>query len=166
MVCAGSNCWRPDRPPRSSEGIPGAIAFRRESVGRSAGCDWIKTWNLKLKSESHRIWTVTLAAWFGVAALVACGPDFPNTLLDGGDRAVLMAPVADFFRELQRIKPAALAFLAAPATNGFYAQSTEADLSDLNIALRKTEAQAREREEILKQHRAQREKLQRHQSAL
>ena len=123
-------------------------------------------WSLKLKSKSHRFWTVTLAAWLGVAALVACGPDFPNTLLDGGDGAVLTAPVAYFCRELQRMTLAAPVFEALPATNGFAVQNIEADLADLNIALRKIKALAREREGILKQHRAEREKLEQHQKEL
>src|ERR1035438_8835310 len=38
------------------------------------------------------------------ASLSACGPNFPNNLLDGGDAAVLVAPVADFIGELQRMK--------------------------------------------------------------
>ena len=123
-------------------------------------------WSLKLKSESHRTWTVALATWFGVAALVACGPDFPNTLLEGGDGALLMAPVADFSRELQRMKFAAPAFEALPATNGFGTQNIEADLADLNIALRKSHTQANQRQEILRRHRVQREKLEEHRQAL
>ena len=38
------------------------------------------------------------------ATLFACGPWFPNNLLDGGDPAVLVAPRASFIVELQRMK--------------------------------------------------------------
>src|SRR3989442_794737 len=115
MVCAGSNWWMTDRLSRISEGTQGATAFRQENAGRSGGCDWTKMWSLKLKSESHRTWTVALATWFGVAALVACGPDFPNTLLEGGDGALLMAPVADFIRCSSREKSATGAMSSAPS---------------------------------------------------
>jgi tetratricopeptide (TPR) repeat protein len=123
-------------------------------------------WSLKLKSKSRRIWTLALATWFGVAALIACGPDFPNTLLDGGDGAVLRAPVANFCRELHRMTLATPALEALPATNGFAVQNIEADLADLNIALRKAQTPTSQREEILRRHRVGREKLEEHRQVL
>ena len=80
--------------------------------------------------KSNRIWSFALTGWLGSASLFACGPDFPNTLLDGGDGAVLTAPVADFYRELQRMKLPLPAFQALPATDGPGVQSIEADLAD------------------------------------
>ena len=46
-----------------------------------------------------------VAVWLWLAAVwaPACGPFFPNTLLDGGDRALLVAPLAMFDQEIQRI---------------------------------------------------------------
>ncbi len=39
------------------------------------------------------------------ASAVACGPDFPNRLLDNGDAAVVQAPVATFAQEVARLAP-------------------------------------------------------------
>src|SRR5687767_14702693 len=46
--------------------------------------------------------------------LPACGPFFPNNLLDGGDQAVLVAPLVNFERELQRMKMIESRFKAVP----------------------------------------------------
>jgi len=51
-------------------------------------------------------------------SLIACGPDFPNSLLDGGDAAVLVAPVSDFIGELRRMKLVESRFQAVPLTGG------------------------------------------------
>src|ERR1051326_4103164 len=70
--------------------------------------------------------------------LFACGPEFPNWLLDQGDEALLAAPIANFDGELDRIKLPQPKFRAVVATNDYLTQSTEADLADLRAALRKT----------------------------
>ena len=64
--------------------------------------------------------------------ILACGPWFPNTLLDKGDIAVLGAPRANFQRELERMKllaPAAATSMNRPV------DSREADVADLRAAL-------------------------------
>jgi hypothetical protein len=88
---------------------------------------------------------------------IACGPTFPNTMLDGGDAAVLAAPVADFFRELERMKLPAPVFQAYETTNSYAEQSLEADLSDLRTALKKAKVATKEKETILEKYRTERE---------
>ena len=77
----------------------------------------------------------------------ACGPFFPNTLLDRGDAAVLAAPIADFSSELARLAPTETKFTARPDTNGN--QLAETDLADLRAALKKGKVATREKERIL-----------------
>ena len=64
----------------------------------------------------------------------ACGPDFPNNLLDRGDEAVMTAPEARFRDELARMKLVPSHFRALPATNAPLA-TLEAELADLRAAL-------------------------------
>ena len=45
---------------------------------------------------------VLLAA--GLAPLIACGPYFPNSLIESGDASVLQAPTASFSQELRRLR--------------------------------------------------------------
>ncbi|MDB6064306.1 MAG: hypothetical protein JWR26_514 [Pedosphaera sp.] len=78
-----------------------------------------------------------------------CGPTFPNSFLDGGDAAMLMPPVANFYRELQRMDLGAPTFQAKPATNGYGAQLLEMELADLRSALKKAGLSKVAREEIL-----------------
>ena len=54
---------------------------------------------------------------------MACGPEFPNSLLDGGEGASTGAPVLDYSRELARMKLAEKKFTARPGTNGYAAQT-------------------------------------------
>jgi hypothetical protein len=96
----------------------------------------------------------------------ACGPDFPNTLLDGGDKAVLTAPVADFKRELDRMKLLPPGFRANPATNSYLQQTVEADLMDLRAALRKAGVPTKQKEAILQAYRTEREKIQHYKEEL
>jgi tetratricopeptide (TPR) repeat protein len=119
-----------------------------------------------LKSKNHDVFTLTILIWAGASRLLACGPDFPNNLLDGGDAAVLTAPVLNFSRELERMKLVPARFEANPATNGYAPQTTEADLADLGAALRKAKVSPDEQERILKEYRAAREKVQKHQEEM
>lgn len=68
----------------------------------------------------------------------ACGPDFPNNLLSGGDAAVLVAPQAAFARELVRLRLAPPRFPASESTNGFAAEAGAAELADLRAALKRS----------------------------
>jgi LysM repeat protein len=96
--------------------------------------------------------------------LFACGPDFPNSLLDGGDTAVLVAPVADFIGELQRMKLVESRFQAVPLTGeiagaSFATQTAVAELTDLTAALKKSKLPDDEVERIRSTHQAAREQL-------
>jgi LysM repeat protein len=97
-------------------------------------------------------------------SLVACGPDFPNSLLDGGDAAVLVAPVSDFIGELRRMKLVESRFQAVPLIGAddrasFASQATAAELTDLTAALKKAKTPDDEVERIRSAHLAAREKL-------
>ncbi|HEX4349046.1 MAG TPA: hypothetical protein VH251_01600 [Verrucomicrobiae bacterium] len=91
----------------------------------------------------------------------ACGPDFPNNLLDDGDHAVLQPPVADFQRELERmkIKPTRLRAVPLPDGQSYSGQSTEAEMADLAAALQRTKVSSELAKVILQAHLAERMKL-------
>ncbi len=97
--------------------------------------------------------------------LHACGPDFPNNLLDRGDEAVLAAPVADFERELQRLKLAPSRFNAVLATNSYEAATMDAELADLARALQRADVAVEEAARIQSAHQANRDKLRKYQTA-
>jgi len=103
---------------------------------------------------------------YGVATLPspACGPNFPNNLLDGGDAALLVAPLASFADELERMKLVTSRLQAKPPDDwdrvGTHAQqSLEAELADLRAALQRTQRPEAEIERICATHQLQREKL-------
>lgn len=112
-----------------------------------------------LATEQARVRCVAFAFCLLTALhVLACGPFFPNTLLDQGDAAVLTAPEARFKLELERMKLVSSPFRARPATN--YAQQTfDAELSDLRAALDRNKVAARQRDAILERHRVEREKI-------
>lgn len=116
-------------------------------------------WRCKLKRKNLRGVIFCAVIWLGASLAFACGPDFPNTLLDGGDKAVLAAPVADFTRELDRMKLSPPNFSANPATNSYMQQTAEAELADLRAALRKAKVPTKKKEEVLKAYRTEREKI-------
>ena len=91
----------------------------------------------------------------------ACGPFFPNNLLDAGDQAVLQSPVASFAGELERMK------LAPPKTHAvqlaagqkFYEQSSEVEMTDLAAALKRQKISSEQAVVIMQAHLAERMKL-------
>jgi tetratricopeptide (TPR) repeat protein len=89
----------------------------------------------------------------------ACGPNFPNEMLDRGDDAVLAAPIADFDRELERIHLLPANFHAVLTTNDYASQTIDAGLADLRAALRKTEMTKAERERIISNYQVARVQL-------
>ena len=100
----------------------------------------------------------------GPAPLLACGPNFPNNLLDGGDAAVLVAPVADFISELQRMNLVESKFQAIPLDgedrrDSYASQAATAELADLTAALKKAKVSPEELERIRTAHQAAREEL-------
>jgi hypothetical protein len=115
-----------------------------------------------LKSKNFSV-AMLLAAVVTIFAgkAFACGPDFPNNLLNGGDQAVLQAPVADFQRELERMKLANTKLRAVPLDAGqkFYEQSTELEMNDLAAALKREKISREQSVVIMQSHLAQRMKL-------
>src|ERR1051325_1813746 len=94
----------------------------------------LRHWTLKFE-----LWTFSAAIWIAANPAFACGPEFPNWMLDRGEEALLAAPIADFDQEMERLKLPPAKFTALITTNDHLTQSTEADLADLRAALRKTE---------------------------
>jgi hypothetical protein len=89
------------------------------------------------------------------APAIACGPDFPNNLLSGGDAAALVAPEGNFARELARMNLATSRFQASERPKSerpktFAAEAAEAEASDLQAALKKAKVPKPELETILK----------------
>ena len=93
------------------------------------------------------------AAIFVAAAFVvsrhtlACGPEFPNTIIDQGDKGLLTAPVADFAAEVARLRPLLNTNVIEEAS------SEKAELNDLREAL------AGKQPELLAQYKAIRKAL-------
>jgi hypothetical protein len=114
-----------------------------------------------LKSRGHNK-AAYLAPILLLAAsplLLACGPFFPNNMLDRGDSAVLVAPVADFYRELDRMKFDVPQFQAMLTTNSYAEEATQNEIADLRAALKKAGKSTNEVEAVVKSHLAEREKL-------
>ena len=94
----------------------------------------------------------------------ACGPLFPNSFLDSGDKAVLVAPTANFSAELARMNLVQSNYSARPLDAGggmtsFADQSESAELADLRAALEKANPGKAEIERICSAHAAERKKL-------
>src|SRR5207302_749562 len=94
----------------------------------------------------------------------ACNPEFPNTLLDQGDDAVLIAPVTDFYSELESMKLAPSRFQAVPVEGGetpasYAAQAEQAEANDLRAALKKSKVKEEEVDHICAAHALMRSKL-------
>jgi hypothetical protein len=91
----------------------------------------------------------------------ACGPFFPNNLLGDGDHAVLQPPIADFERELacMKIMPSRLPVVPTPTGQSFYDQSTEVEMSDLAVALKRAKMSSEQATVVMQAHLAQRMKL-------
>lgn len=91
--------------------------------------------------------------------VTACGPDFPNNLLAEGDAAVLIAPQADFARELKRMNLVPPKFTAVPPSGSYSDQIIDAESNDLRAALKKRKIPDEETERIIQAHQRERTKL-------
>jgi len=100
-----------------------------------------------------------LGSLVAAAPLLACGPFFPNWLLMDADNAVLAAPVADFAREIERMKLVPATYPTRPATNGFMRQTLNAELADLRVALGRAGVALAEQDAICLRHQAERAKI-------
>ncbi|HUA65533.1 MAG TPA: hypothetical protein VME24_06780 [Alphaproteobacteria bacterium] len=112
--------------------------------------------NLKNFEAPVLIFIVCLAA----VRLSACGPDFPNNLLNGGDAAVLAAPVAQFESEMERMHLATNSFQAFITTNSYAHDSADTELADLLAALQQSGTPPSAAWNIIKAHQLERAKLQ------
>lgn len=114
-----------------------------------------------MKSENIRAAIVFAAVTVAVISSEACGPFFPNNLLDEGDHAVLQSPIADFQGELARMNIRSGGLRAVPPPRGqeFYEQSAEAELSSLAAALKRAKVTGDQATAILESHMAERMKL-------
>ena len=95
-----------------------------------------------------------------VSPVLACGPWFPNNMLDRGDAAVLAAPVANFYHELDRMQIATPQFTAVLSTNSYSDETLQTELADLRVALKKSGKSTNDIEQIVTAHLAERTKLQ------
>lgn len=114
----------------------------------------------KLKSKNFKAFASAAIVFLSGHPLFACGPCFPNNLLDSGDNAVLVAPIADFQRELQRIHFPPSPFHAISTTNDFAEQSADAELDDLQSALERSGRPPSAIKTVVKKHRLERSRLQ------
>ncbi len=103
-----------------------------------------------------------LASLAGAVSLLACGPDFPNNLLRGGDAPLLVAPECFFVRELTRMNLLQSRFEAVESTNTYAAATTAAELNDLRAALRRAKAAGPEIDQICTAHAAARDALEKY----
>jgi len=101
---------------------------------------------------------MALVLGLGCARLPACGPFFPNNLLAEGDHALLGAPVANFTKELARLKTPAT-FHAVTNQDGYARQTAELDLEDLAAALQQSGRPESLSQAICASHRIERDKL-------
>jgi hypothetical protein len=98
-------------------------------------------------SVSLRATLVAIGVLAGlVGAAAACGPFFPNTVLDAPDRTVLAVPHIDFFKEIDRLMPAA-APARKPAPAG--ASAVSADDTDWRPALLTSDADIGDLKKVL-----------------
>ncbi len=113
-----------------------------------------------MKSKNIEVLGLWLALGFTANSLLACGPDFPNNLLDSGGDAVLAAPRSNFYRELDRLHLAPAGFQAVPATNSVAEQNIALEQGDLIIALRRAGASSADARQIAAAQLGERMKLQ------
>ncbi len=99
-----------------------------------------------------------LLAVVGFPAVRACGPNFPNFLLEDADRSALVAPEARFDDELERMHLVTTAHRAQPTPN-HPQQTLETELADLRAALQKSGMPQPECEDIIGRHSAERQKI-------
>lgn len=93
-------------------------------------------------------------AWFSA---IACGPNFPNWLLDGGDFQILSAPLASFAGEIRRVGLPDPGCLAQPSESGRQgSDSRDAELADLKLALTQSGLGSERVNAVVEAHAAQR----------
>nr|MCU0585088.1 CDC27 family protein [Desulfobacterales bacterium] len=107
-------------------------------------------------------WIQAVAGWCLFASLPAsaCGPYFPNSLLDGGDNQILSAPVAGFAAEIQKLGLPTATYSACPSKSGRQASDgKDAELADLQQALSASGLRSEQASRVWEAHAAERGKL-------
>src|SRR5579862_2350248 len=112
-----------------------------------AGCVSLGKQRCQLKSKHYAKFIIAILVCFTNGAVFAHGGT--RSFLLSGDEALLAPPSTTFSLELARMKLDAPRFHANPPTNGYAAQSTEADLADLRSALRRSGMPAAESQLVL-----------------
>jgi hypothetical protein len=92
----------------------------------------------------------------------ACGPWFPNQLLTNGGLGLLIAPLADFTREIKAMELLPTPHTAQPPVRDHATQTAEADLLDLRAALTRAQHPQPELEALLARHQRERDTLRAH----
>ncbi len=87
-------------------------------------------------------------------------------MLDRGDQAVLVAPIADFYHELDRMQLAPPKFHAVTSSNSFSEEALQAEITDLRDALKRAHKSTNDIEQIVASHLVERQKLQQFEDAL
>jgi hypothetical protein len=98
----------------------------------------------------------------GAPWAAACGPFFPNTIIDQGDRQLLTAPEGRFFEMAATLASATTCPFKAikpEDCNDFHRPTAEADLADLRAALAEQKLPAEKLDALVKEYAAGREKL-------
>lgn len=106
------------------------------------------------------------AATFAAALpVLACGPFLPNSILQGGDGALLRAYYSNFRFELDRIKVPPAEFKAVLARNGHASETFDSELADLRDALARSGLSSSSGGVIFEEFQAVRERLRAHAEA-
>ncbi|HIG28774.1 MAG TPA: hypothetical protein EYQ50_13620 [Verrucomicrobiales bacterium] len=101
-----------------------------------------------------------------VPVLWACGPWFPNWLLNDGDRAILRAPLVLFHRQIVRLNEAKEAgFKTLPPTKGHAVQTMDGAMKDLKMALADQSISVDMQRSILSGHEISRQKIAKYRKA-
>ena len=123
------------------------------------GCGLTEIVRCRLKSKSLKA-ALLAPLFFSVSPLLAYAPWSSNNMLDRGDQSVLIAPVADFYHELDRMQLAPARFPAVTSTNSFAEETLQAELAGLREALAHAGKSTSAIEQIVASHLAERQKLQ------
>ena len=143
---------------RIKQFLPAPVrALRRMAVG-----DTVSPW----REQPVLRWGIAAVVIITASSSLACGPWFPNNMLDRGDSVVLVAPVADFYSELASIPASPTSVRAIVSTSSYAEDTLQAELTDLRAALNAAGKSSNEVERIVLGHAEQRAKLQKVVSAL
>lgn len=99
-----------------------------------------------------------LAVWLAAIPAPACGPHFPNSFL-ADESAVLTAPSARFYQEIERMKLTPPIHRRVTSEKGFASEAADADIAELRAALEKAGVASSACQAVVEAHRAEREKL-------